>query len=308
MTTALLGASVTVFVLSVCVQNAWGQINMVDNPQSPWQGRSSTILTVSEPVTISSGADVFVLDVQTYANHNWTGCKLYLGSTPLIQATGEIPAVGGQQVDTAIYYLENPTAGNFTLSGTFGSAVAAQANYYTLSGVDTSQPIVAQSANGGSSLNASLTLATNDGDFAAVDQAAYYGAIGTYAATSGNPNELTEGQIYNLFGSDGYIEDLTGSGGSDTITATLGLNSGTNHPVSAVVFAPLPTPEPSTLALLGAGALGLAGYAWRQRRKRSLSLAGEPTLANYGETGLQEDMPAILSFPSRRRESTRRAA
>ncbi|MEI8373520.1 MAG: autotransporter-associated beta strand repeat-containing protein [Planctomycetota bacterium] len=68
-------------------------------------------------------------------------------------------------------------------------------------------------------------------------------------------------------------------------------------------------PEPSALALLGGGCLGLLGYRWRRRRqKRSLSLAGETTLSGQGETDLQEDGPAILSMPTRWTTSARRAA
>ncbi|MGA2501066.1 MAG: PEP-CTERM sorting domain-containing protein, partial [Tepidisphaeraceae bacterium] len=58
------------------------------------------------------------------------------------------------------------------------------------------------------------------------------------------------------------------------------------------------TPEPPTLALLCAGAIGLAGYAWRRRRQK---IAGESS--SQGEA----EGPAILSFPSCS-ESKRRAA
>ena len=66
------------------------------------------------------------------------------------------------------------------------------------------------------------------------------------------------------------------------------------------------TPEPSSLALLAAGAIGLLGYGWRRRRKqkRSLSIAGE---SGDVDTNSQE-APVILSMPSRWTQAARRAA
>ena len=58
-----------------------------------------------------------------------------------------------------------------------------------------------------------------------------------------------------------------------------------------------PTPEPSTLALLAAGTIGIVGYAWRRRKK----IAGR-------SSSQDETAPAILSFPSYGAESKRRAA
>jgi probable HAF family extracellular repeat protein len=40
--------------------------------------------------------------------------------------------------------------------------------------------------------------------------------------------------------------------------------SGAQH---AFLLTPVPAPEPSSLALLSLGALGLAGHAWRKRRR-----------------------------------------
>ena len=59
-----------------------------------------------------------------------------------------------------------------------------------------------------------------------------------------------------------------------------------------------PTPEPGTLALLAAGAVGLVGYGLRRRMKRRASLRGV------------DDAPAVLFFASRTfaSESQRRAA
>ena len=53
-------------------------------------------------------------------------------------------------------------------------------------------------------------------------------------------------------------------------------------------------PEPSTLALLSVGAIGLTAYAWRKRRKVITQ-------------SIAEESPAILSFPSRSFEAKRRA-
>jgi hypothetical protein len=69
------------------------------------------------------------------------------------------------------------------------------------------------------------------------------------------------------------------------------------------------TPEPSTLALLGVGAISLVGYgSLRRRQKRCLTVAEGPILFRDNETDLQDDGSAILSMPSRCAEAARRAA
>ena len=75
------------------------------------------------------------------------------------------------------------------------------------------------------------------------------------------------------------------SGSIDGLPATLSVHgSGNNQDLVLNV-----TPEPSTFAMLAAGAIGLVGYGWRRRR---LARAAKP--ADFD----QQDAPAILSFPS----------
>ena len=140
---------------------AAAQISLVDNPDNPWSGRqTSGTLTFSQAATVSSGADMFVLDVSTYGNASFAtsaGFHLTLNGTPLIEATGIIPT-GSVKEDSSIWYLANPPTGSLTLAGTFGTANAAMANYYTLGNVNTAVPIVAGSVNAGSATSGNVTF------------------------------------------------------------------------------------------------------------------------------------------------------
>ena len=62
-----------------------------------------------------------------------------------------------------------------------------------------------------------------------------------------------------------------------------------------------PVPEPSTLALIAAGAIGLLGYGWR--RRRAAKRTAEPMASDRPQDG-----PTILCIPSRGPTSARRAA
>jgi hypothetical protein len=57
----------------------------------------------------------------------------------------------------------------------------------------------------------------------------------------------------------------------------------------------IPTPEPSTFALLSVGAICLGGYSLRLRRKNRMAT-------------VSEESPAILTFPSRSFDAKRKAA
>ena len=61
-----------------------------------------------------------------------------------------------------------------------------------------------------------------------------------------------------------------------TQTLEIQVTTGGTALFDAVSITPVSTPEPSTLALLGAGAVGLVGYAWRWRRKQRRSSSTHP--------------------------------
>ena len=235
-------------LLLLATSTATAQITIVDNPQNVWTGTNSHKLIMSEAVSVSSNADVFVLDVQTYANTNWSGVNLYLGSTLLTQAAGYCPSTG-TKLDTAIYYALTPPTGNLTLRGTFGSATAGIANYYTLANVDTTKAVTSGTATAGTNPACSLTLSNTTGSFAAIDQVTLEAAgpspdAGSYSATSGVAGMITSTGNGNIFGSDGYAQGLAGT--SNTLTASVDAGTTANHAMCAAVFTSLPVSGPPT--------------------------------------------------------------
>jgi autotransporter-associated beta strand protein len=275
---------------------AAAQIAIVDNPDSPWAGHNASKVIMSEAVTVGTAADMFILDIQTYGNSTWNGCNLLLNGTPLIQATAQIPS-GTPRIDTAIYYLANPPTGSLTLSGTFATGcTAAQANYYTLSGVDTTAALVTGGTIAGTTPTASLTLTTTSGAWAAIDQASMYPGptTGSYGASTGSPNTLNSGgNASSVFGSDGYVQGL--AAGSNTFTASLDYPSATNHALSVAVFTGLPVTGPPTW-------IGSSG-SWSQGANWSTSVpntAGAVAVfsqtASTTETITLDDNPTIGSL------------
>ena len=140
----------------------------------------------------------------------------------------------------------------------------------------------------------------NSGDFSGADHAFLYSggsmqnlgtlpgggpssatAINDLGQVVGNAGEFGgENPDHAILWSGGTVQDLNSliaPGSGWTLQQATGINDsgqicglGMNPNGQQDAFLLTPTPEPSTIALLGAGALGLLAYAWR-RKKRTLN-------------------------------------
>ena len=176
-----------------------------------WNNSAGTTLAI--PVTVTAGANVLVLLVEDRnANPGSEPATIAWNGATLTQGIEEAHAEATHR-GSAIYYLYNPPpASSLNLSVTVPGASDVWATYYTLNGVETSVPPIAEGTNSVQSSPTSLTFTDSGvvaGSWAAVNT--------TWANIANTP----------------YATTVTVVNGASTLTATLGVSAGNSTAAQA---------------------------------------------------------------------------
>ena len=252
-------------------------------------------LSGSGAVNLADGSHAVALSVGSDgANTTYSGA---------IRGSGGLTKVGNGIVTLA---GSNTYSGGTTISGgtlEFGAAASLPSGMpatvigtLDLGAFDATVSALAGTGTVNDDGTGSNTLTVSNGSFSGTIE----NSVGTLALLKIGSGELL------LSGSDDYSGGTIVDAGTLIATNAYALPAGTSLNVGAggtfifdpsVSAAPMasaaasqanPVPEPGTLVLLAAGAIGFLGYAWRRRR---VTRTAKPLV-------LDQQDPPILSFPS----------
>jgi probable HAF family extracellular repeat protein len=212
---------------------------------------------------------------------NGTTTDLGLGTGNSINASGQVAGTDYSSGDSIASIFSNGTVTHLgTLPGTPARSIAFAIN--------ASGQVAGTSYNSDNSVAQGFIYSngamTSVGAIRGYNQSWAYGIddLGQVVGTTARPSSVSwpgdDGIYYHAFiSTNGQMTDLNSqidpSSGWKLVEANAINNAGqiVGYGYSSGVqeaFLLTPTPEPSTFALLGIGAIGLFGYAWRRRRCR----------------------------------------
>jgi len=221
---------------------------------------------------------------------NWSDSTKWAGGVVPDAAGSTAVVTASTSAESTITLDEPVTLGTLELGS--GSATAG----YTLSGSDkltfsvssNNSPAQISVTDGSHLINAPVVLASNL-VVAATSSTPWTLALGNSSSVTDNGNQLSltmsaSNRTLILSGSDSYTGGTTVNAGTLIAASEFALPGGTSLTIGtggtfvfdpSVAAAPATgaiavVPEPPTLALLGAGGLGLLGYTWRRRRQMAV--------------------------------------
>jgi hypothetical protein len=217
------------------------------------QSNSQQAAVLGNPVLLIIGVanTTSTANTSLFNNHSITSVAYSSGGTGSWSLGGNNVFNSGENWNTTTGYtgkaLTSTSKDAYTVLGLGGSGVDASNNWRHWSGADLAYNGITANATSGFSLYAFQLSDTGGSPNGLANQ----GKIAVRFA----PGALPAGSF-----AIAYSQDLSKTNPNPYVTAFT--NAGLEHDRT-----PPSVPEPTSLALLGVGALGLGGYAWRRRKR-----------------------------------------
>jgi hypothetical protein len=235
-----------------------GKVTLLNNAGVLYEGLAfgpSNVLYGIMAPSVSSPASLYTVNTTT-------GTPTLVGSTGVALTTltslsnGALYGVG---LNDNLYSI-NSSTGAATLIGANGLANLSSIDFENSLASDGTNLYYTLGTSGGTDILYKLNLTTG-----AATEIGSTGTTGIAGSVFAGPTFAT-GQLYGFL-TNGNVDTINTTTGQATHSGTENAPSAIYGGVGIVESQFAATPEPSSLALLGIGTTGIAGYGWRRKRK-----------------------------------------